>query len=298
MLILVFLYMNSLYTFFSNLKHKRECCMYILKVIPTLILFISFAVADDFGNFDTFFQSNNGNLATLNSFLSSGVDPNSTDKTGHTLLQTAILNENTEAVRLILSYGADVNIDFPTVRTNGKPSQSIPVLIKITDRAFHIPLEMVELLLQNGLNTAVTDNKENTALIRVIYLLNQWSDRSYRNEFIKFLIRYRVPINAQNHNRDTALHIASKMGDLKTVRVLTGVNARLDLTNNQGMTPVQLAKFMSGNIPPTKADLRWGWYFSFFGKQYKIIRLLQEAEKQNGSTVQGNPGQSCRRPFI
>ena len=269
--------------------------MHILKVIFPLILFISSAVAEDFENFDIFFQPN---ITTLNSFLSSGADPNSTDKTGYTLLQKAILNHNPEAISLLLSYGAEVNIDFPPDSMNKKHSKSIPPLMKITDRTLNIPLEIVEQLLQNGLNVSVTDHQGNTVLIRVIYLLNQWPDRSYRNRFIKLLVRYKTNINTQNQNGDTALHIASQMGDLETVRVLTSIKVRLDLTNNQGMTPVQLAKFMSGNMPPIKANLKWYWYFSFFGRQYKIIRLLQEAEKQNGSAVQDYSNRSCRKSFM
>ena len=268
-----------------------------LKIIFPLFLFISSALADDFRNFDVFFQSNNGDLTALNSFLSSGVDPNATDKTGYTLLQKSILNRNTEAARSILDHGAEVNIDFPEIKANGDPSKATPPLIKITIKTPRIPLELVSLLLQNGLDISVTDQTGNTALIRVVYLLHQWPNRHYRREFMKLLIRYKININAQNQNGDTALHIASKMGDLDTARTLISSNARLDLVNRQGMTPIQLAKFMSSPIPIHNTGLKWYWYFSFFDNRYKIIRLLQEAETQNGFAVPNHSKRFCKKSF-
>ena len=275
--------------------------MSALKTLLILCLtpLVSFATAEDVEYFDILFQSNSGSLVALEAFLSHGGKPSSTNKTGYTLLQTAILNGNTEAVRLLLNYEAEVNTDYPATPTNGKASsQKVAFLIKITDKVFTIPLEIVNLLLQNGLNVSVTDHQGNTALMRAIQLLHQWPDKSYRNNFIKLLVRYKVDINTQNHKEDTALHIASKIGDLETVRVLIKAKARLDLTNKEGMIPIQMAKAMSGNIPPTNADLKWYWYFSFFGKNHKIIRLLQEAETQNGSTVHSNSRRSCRKSFI
>ena len=270
-----------------------------MKIILTLhLISLTFiTVAEDFENFDIFFQSNTGRLVTLNAFLSSGADPNSTDKTGYTLLQRATLNQNTEAVNLLLNYGAIVNIDYPPVNMNGKSSKSIPPLIKLTDKVLSIPLKIVNLLLQNDLDTSVTDHQGNTALMRAIYLLNQWPDRYYRSRFIELLIRYKTNTNTQNHNGDTALHIASRMGDVETARLLLQNKSDWTLTNNQGITPLQVAKTMSGNIPPINADLKWYWYFSLFASnQYKIIRLIQKANSD--SSQNNHPKKPCMISFI
>ena len=263
--------------------------MHILKIILPLILFISSAVAEDFENFDMFFHPNMG-LTHLSHFLQNGSDPSSTDKKGNTLLQSAILNNDIKAVALLLQHKAEVNIEYQESIVNGRASsKKIAPLIKITAKTLHISLQIVELLLQNGLNTSVTNHKGNTALMNAIQLLHQWPNKAYRNDFIKLLVRYKADLNVQNQNGDTALHIASKMGDLETIRVLIRAKARLDLTNKQDMTPIQVAKAMSGNIPPVNANLKWYWYFSFSANQYKIIRLLQNAEKQS---------RSCNKAFM
>ena len=223
--------------------------------------------------------------------------PNSTDKTGHTLLQRATLNRNTEAVNLLLNYGAIVNMGYPPANKNRKSSKSSPPLIKITDKTLSIPLKIVNLLLQNNLDTSVTDHQGNTALIRAIYLLNQWPDKSYRRGFIELLVRYKTNINTQNHNGDTALHIASRIGDFETARLLLQNKANWKLTNNHDMTPLQVAKTMSGSIPPINADLKWYWYFSLFAfNQYKIIRLIHKANSD--SSRKKRPKKSCMRSFI
>ena len=301
--------------------------MPILKVILPFFVFVSSALADDFENFDIFFQQSGIDTVTkLKSFLASGVDPNATDKKGYTLLHKAIVNHHTEAARLlVLDYGADVNVRFPKKDLYAEADYFVikmtteepPPLIEITEtlalnppplrttKRPYVPLALVELLLQNGLDTSVTDqpiNKLSTAgnntLIRVIYLLHIWP-RDYRRQFIDLLIRYKINLNAQNKQKETALHATIHMEDLDTARILIRNNARLDLTNNEGMTPLQLAKHISN--PDISSRSKWYWYFSFFDKRYKFIKLLQEAEAraeiQNESAKKISSKRSCKTSF-
>ena len=228
----------------------------------------------------------------------SDVTLNSIDPIEYSPLQKAVLNGDVEAVKTWLAKGAVVNTDFPSVNSKGKPSKSIPVLIKITSREYSIPLEIIELLLKNGLDVSVVDTLGNTGLMRAVYLLKQKSNPFYRNKLIELLVRHKVPIDAQNKDGNTALHIASLRGDLETVRLLLQNSADWALTNREGRTALQAAKFMASAIPLYQTGLRWYWYFSFFGKQYKVIRLLERIHYQAENSSNTLSQESCQRSFI
>jgi ankyrin repeat protein len=55
-------------------------------------------------------------------------------------------------------------------------------------------------------------------------------------------------INTKNKNGDTALHEAARFGSEKTIEVLLKAGAKKDLTNNEGKTPLEVARSIKNEI--------------------------------------------------
>ena len=229
---------------------------------------------------------------------------NETNKDGYTLLQQAlinnaliedkisqlkdtngtehdILNNSRVTVKILLNNGADPNILFPgdhSQRTN-KPQH---FLIKAAqpNATPLFPLHIISLLFEHGLDAQIGDAKGNTALLRLIPLLHVWRKiPEYRAGFIRLTVYYTNNFNIQNNEGNTALHLTSRFNDLETARLILQNPVRLDIRNGYGQTPRQVSQFMSSALLPEGKDLRWYWAFSFTSANYKMIKLLEEAEK-------------------
>ncbi len=192
------------------------------------------------------------------------------------------LNNSLVAVKILLNNRADPNIPFP-----GDDSQNAQnpqhFLVKATQSQTHIlfPLHIISILFEHDLDVQAGDSAGNTALLRLISLLHVWKKiPAYREGFIKLAVRYANNFDTQNNEGNTALHLASRFNDLETARLILQNPVRLDIRNSQGRTPKQTAQLMSSAILPETIDLRWYWYFSFSSANYKMIRLLETAERE------------------
>lgn len=58
---------------------------------------------------------------------------------------------------------------------------------------------------------------------------------------IKELLDLGAKVNVQNHKGESALHCASKAGVVSVVEILISHGAKVDLKDNQGLTPLQHA---------------------------------------------------------
>ena len=225
-------------------------------------------------------------------FLDQHGDINALDEQGYTLLHKAIFMPHKTAVRLLLEQGADLHIPLPTDNKRRYP-EGKSLIIELIERESGASLEIVELLLQYGLDVHVYDygldaldyktkkKFPENPLNTVIFKYNQW-DSVYREGWIQLLID-KMDIDWQDRYGNTALHTASSIGDIKTVRSLIQAGAKKDIRNNEGKTPVQMAKGMSGSLVGYNSNVSWYWYFSFFGNHHQVIRLLQSTENTENS---------------
>ena len=225
-----------------------------------------------------------------------------------------ILDSNMMNIKLLLDNGADPNIPFPTTRI--APSAYTMVrewgnkehfLLKaardyrfsqrlIRSRTgsprlrvlqvplnFLFPLHIIELLFDYDLSADITSPNGNTALMEAIATFHSWerSKREYRSQLIQLILKHTNNIDAQNENGDTALHLASHLGDLQTIRLLIQKGANLSIRNVAGYTPEEKAKSMDSLSVFRKPQYKWYWHFSFLDRtSYKVIRLLQEAKEK------------------
>lgn len=244
---------------------------------------------------------------------------NVTDSQGYTLLHQAVLHNNITAVNFILNFDVDVNTPYPVSIYKGTVYEHVkwakggrnsleergPVLIMARRRT---PLHIVERLLSAGMNlhsinaspplaaavgqTLVSKDVVQTNSHFLAEEIHQ-RDPLYTLRLAELLLKFKADVNAQDQEGDTALHIAAKRGsaiDVKIAELLLDHRARLDIQNNQGRRPIQSAKYSAGALPGD-SSLSWPWYFSFFNKHYKIIRLLQRAEN---STLRAAPIGECK----
>ena len=185
--------------------------MYILKTVFILIvsMFTFFSVSNDLESLIHEFHAIG--LPQFAEFLDQHGDINAVDEQGYTLLHKAVFMLHETAVKLLLEQGADLHIPLPVTRFDKKQyPEGKPLIMELIERGPEVPLDIVELLFQYGLDVhiSITEKEPFPPLHLVIYKHPQWKDLLYRERWIQLLIN-RVDINLRDHNGNTALHIAS-----------------------------------------------------------------------------------------
>ncbi len=172
----------------------------------------------------------------IKKLILSGADINiQSDKYGNTALIRAVIEGHTDIVKLLITAGADVNIQ-------DKYDNTALIWAVIKDHT-----DIVKLLIAAGTNINAKNNNGNTALILVPAAKNghqnivglliaagadvniqnkygdtvlMWAVRKGHKEIVKLLISAGTDINIQNKDGDTALSIARKMGYTKIISLL------------------------------------------------------------------------------
>lgn len=133
-----------------------------------------------------------GNLPALEMLLKGGADPN-TDS----ILGWAASRGNEEAVKILLSYKADVNYRDELGR----------IALHLADNP-----KIAGLLIENGADINLTDTEGNTALMFAV--------RADNLQTVHFFIGKGVSLNAKNKNGETALQLAKAQENRKIINEL------------------------------------------------------------------------------
>lgn len=160
----------------------------------------------------------NGNAALIRQLLAKGVDVDSTDREGTTLLITAASEGKLESVRALVDGRAKLN----TANQFGETA-----LMMASIRG-HRPV--VEYLLGKG---AQVNQPGWTALM--------FAAIKGHADIVKMLLSKGANVNASSQNGTTALMLAAKEGNLDTVLVLLDHGASVNLRNMAGMTALGVA---------------------------------------------------------
>ena len=100
-----------------------------------------------------------GDIAAVKQHLAAGTDVNTKDKTGGTALISATLNGQKEIIELLIANKADLNIGLKKGKWTALHFASTPMSTKgFSD------LEILEVLLRNGVNVNATDEEGKTQL--------------------------------------------------------------------------------------------------------------------------------------
>ncbi len=139
-------------------------------------------------------------------------------------LMQAIKANNVAQVRQLIASGVDVNA--------ADASGDIPLIMA----AYLGHTEITRLLLEASADVGAVDSgMKATALHAAAY--------AGRSEPARLLIQYGVAIDAQGpYNGYTALHDAIWQNNVETARVIIEAGADLTLRNQEGQTPLEMAK--------------------------------------------------------
>ncbi|ARE67243.1 SWPV2-ORF024 [Shearwaterpox virus] len=164
--------------------------------------------------------------ASLNRFLDNGFDPNTEYGTLQSPLEMAVMFKNTEAIKILMRYGAK------------------PVVTEYTTSCLHDAVlrddyKIVKDLLKNNYVNNVLYSGGFTPLCLAAYL--------NKVNLVKLLLAHSADVDISNTDRLTPLHIAVSNKNLTMVKLLLNKGADTDLLDNMGRTPLMIA-VQSGNI--------------------------------------------------
>lgn len=91
----------------------------------------------------------------------------------------------------------------------------------------------------------------------------------------EYLYAAKVPVNIRNQENNTLLHVACASGHIGVVKVLLSRGAKVDVKNNLGLTPEQLADNYIKNIISLKNKA-----YDSFGKESTFIKEIMKFENE------------------
>jgi len=163
-----------------------------------------------------------GHMRQVIQALSEGVDPNSVDAQGISLVHSAAVSGHWQMVRELLDQGANVNAVTSTLRS--------PLHFACGQNY----VNLVRYLLVRSANPDLADRKGSTAL--------HMAARYGHNGVVNLLLTEGANINVQDKSGSTALHVAVHAAHLDAVRTLLRGGVDPSLRTLEGKTASEMAK--------------------------------------------------------
>ena len=188
-----------------------------LLILISILLFAGLARGGAYD--DILAAANDSDTATVVDLLKRGMDVNTSDRAGSTLMMIAARTGNLQLLQTLLANRANVN------RRNQYGDSAVMV------GALNGKLEVVKALLEHGaeLNTS------------------GWTTLHYAvfggdTDVLALAITKGGKLNARAPNGQTALMLAVKNGKLELVRQLIDADADMDIADFDGVTAIKLAR--------------------------------------------------------
>ena len=147
---------------------------------------------------------------------------------GRTPLQTAIISNKFEIVKMLISSGAKIN---------QKNKSGYTALMRASGYLYSISIEeqkkLVEILISKGSDLNMQSNRGNTALHCAILPQN--------NEIVELLLSNGAKVNIKNNEGFTPLHLAITQEDEELIDTLLSCGADIHSMANDGTTPLTTA---------------------------------------------------------
>jgi ankyrin repeat protein len=207
-----------------RLDSRINPILFFVLVLPNLYQADGNAAAELLGK-----ASRLGDVKTLDSLLSSGINPELLDHFGHTPLYYAVSFNQTNAVELLLNYHADPNalfkghIDAP--QTSATPLQ---IAAELGNR------RIASLLIAAG---AEVDEKGPTGRTALHYARGQL-------DVVQLLINKGADVNARDADGISPLNEAAWTGSIDTAAILLLHGAHInEIESKTGLTPINEASY-------------------------------------------------------
>ncbi|KAH7114381.1 ankyrin repeat-containing domain protein [Dendryphion nanum] len=168
-------------------------------------------------DWDEFFEAaKKGDIETLKEKLEKGCKTIARNITGSTPLVAAIMEQQVEAVKLLLEHGADANDRVHT----------LPPLCHAACQTKN-EVEMMELLLEHGaILTAISQTAKKNVL--------HWAVSEGRNDAVEFLLNKKMDIEKTCPQLRTPLILAAEKGHKETAELLLKHGADIAAKSNNG----------------------------------------------------------------
>ena len=202
-----------------------------------------------------------GNVEILRFLVENGANVNVTEDFGLTPLMAAVENQFLDSVTFLIDQGADVNLQDSSDLTVLHYATEVSIdplsclIVKqlincganinaVTNDDKLTPLmlacknknvSVVNCLLQNGANVALTSDNGWTALH---FVVDEFNDSS---EILRSLLNYGADVNARSIHNETPLMVASRSRDVETVTLLIEQGAYVDLQDEKDNTALHNA---------------------------------------------------------
>ena len=173
-----------------------------------------------------------GDVPALRALLEAGADPNEWDADGLTALTLAmdrtLEGEGSEAARVLLAHGADVN------RANDGGSTPL------SHAAFLCNLELVQLFLDSGADVNIQMETGETALFGIGCYVD--SSPAARIETLRLLLAHGANPNIVNEEGACVLSYAAVRGHMDAVKLLLEAGADPNLCDGSRDTPLMCGR--------------------------------------------------------
>jgi len=213
----------------------------------------------------------NGHYSLANFLLQKGADPNAVDGKGRAALYAAVDMRNLEwstrpappekdplteidLIKALLDHGADPNARLTKkIPLRGQPSfdgrwANMIGATPLWRAAQSDDVAVMRLLKERGADPAIATTDHTTVLMMAAGL--GWSDgqshgsQSEAPDALKLCMEWGLDVNAKNDVGYTALHGAAFRGANEVVKLLVEKGARMDVKNQEGRLPVNMAEGM------------------------------------------------------
>jgi ankyrin repeat protein len=181
------------------------------------------------------------------------------DQTGDSPLHLAVRNGNTDIIKLLHRYKANINLPnfHKSTYAQGGWTCAGADLGPLHQTALHIAVEagdedMVKFLLEEFGDEVKLDEEDFDGRTALHYALEVQD-----SEMIAFLLQHGADANKGCRDFASPLHVASQQGDLETVKALIAHGAEVNKVDEQGWTCLMLAA-RTGKTSTVQALLQAG----------------------------------------
>lgn len=164
-------------------------------------------------------------VPVLKEKLEAGLNPDAPGRDGAPLIFHAIRDNNIQKLEILLSHGADPNLEF----------EGIPALL-MDNALFNCNEDVVRLLLRHGADANETGELEAASPLSAAVVSGEYV-------CVELVLESGGDPSVGNSIGETPLHVAAQLGRHDLLRQILSVSDRVDYQSGGGFTPLHYALY-------------------------------------------------------